>query len=232
VRYLLQPLIAPYGVFQLFIVACLAVQYLFGYRFALAAVVASTLVGEYFFVEPYGSFEDLGKKDLIISVNFLLVTGVAVFFMEKLRRSSYSRQLLLKVMESRHRVSLLRENDRLHQAKKSNEAWAILEELITDYDDTLFYRYGTEDYKIGPLFYRLATRFKLGDDPASWEVAVHPDDTAAVKANLADEKLNLPFELRLLRSDASELKVNAVVDHFRFMGKHLSLLKVESGHPA
>lgn len=226
IRYQLHAIVAPYMVFHFFTIACLMVQYLFGIRFSLVAMAASALLGEYFFVEPYGTFDSLARKDFLITLNFMLVTGVAVAFMERLRRATYAQSLLLKVMESRHRVSLHRENDRLFYAKRSHQTWAILEELIADYDRTLFYRYGGDGYRIGPLFYRLATRFRLGDDPAGWEVGVHAGDVEAVKRHMVSHGMNEGFELRLLQADGGERRVPVVMDHFKFMGKQLALLKL------
>ena len=45
VRFVLDPAIAPYGVFHFFIVACLAVQYFYGYKFAALSVALSIFLG-------------------------------------------------------------------------------------------------------------------------------------------------------------------------------------------
>jgi K+-sensing histidine kinase KdpD len=227
IRYILHPVIAPYAVFHFFIVACLLIQYLYGYRFSWPAMGVSTILGEYYFVEPYGTFSDFVFKDFLIAFNFLLVNGVAMAFMERLRRTAYSRELLLKVMESRNKVSLLRENDRLFYAKKTNEIWAILEELILDRDQILMYFYMNKVFGIEPVFYKLASRFKLDDPLDTWEKAIHEDDVSQLKESFTHQNAAKAFDVRLIQEDGSECPVTVVTDHFTFMGKQLSILKLQ-----
>lgn len=226
-RYLIHPIIAPYGVFHFFIVGCLSVQYLFGYKFSIPSMLASTILGEYYFVEPYGIFDGLAHVDLVIAFNFLLVTTVAVAFMEKLRRAAYAQELLLKVMKSRHKVSLQRENDRLFYARQSNEVWALLEELILGHDKILIYQYGGE-YRIGLVFYKRATQFSLDKQPDEWVEAIRNEDVTVLKARLANDHENGDFKIHLIQHDGREQEVCVTVDHFRFMGKKLSLVRLVS----
>lgn len=226
IRYMLNPFVAPYGVFHLFTVSCLMIQYLFGYKYSAPAIVASTLLGEFYFVEPYGTFDSIARKDILIALQFLMVTGVAAFFMEKLRRDAYARNLLLKVMESRHKTSLMRENERIFHAKKSSENWAILEELVLDYDISLFFVYGASDYKFRPLFYRLATRYTLHDPADQWAQGIHPEDLPHLQAALHNGHSNKVFKIRLMQAEGGTHTVSVVVDHFRFMGKKLSVVKL------
>lgn len=225
-RYMLQPIVAPYGVFYTFTVACLMIQYLFGYKFSAPAIIISILLGEYSFVEPYGTFDGIGHKDMVIAMQFLMVTGLAVFFMEKLSRQAYASDLLLKVMASRHKTSLLRENDRIFYAKKSSDIWAILEELVLDDDITLMAVYGASDYKLRPLFYRLATCFALSEPMDQWTTAVHPEDRERLLNFIGDENKDKAFEVRLLQHNGATLLISIVVDHFRFMGKQLSVVRL------
>ena len=138
VRSFLHPLIQPYGVFHFFIVAVLLVQYLFGYRLALASIVISLALGEVYFVEPYGEVSHLTDKDLIISLNFVLVILPAVFLLEKLQRTLYARQLLNKVNNSRMLVALRRENDRLYFSKKIDLSKEFLDTLLGDFEQVAF----------------------------------------------------------------------------------------------
>lgn len=226
-RYILHPIIEPYAVFHFFIVGCLSIQYLFGYKFSVPAMLVATVLAEYYFIEPYGDFDGLGHKDLVIAVNFLLVTAVAVLFMEKLRRAAYTQELLLKVMGSRHKVSLQRENDRLFYARKSSEVWAILEELIVDHEKTLLYQYGG-DCKIAPLFYKLATRFTLHHPAHEWELGLAAEDVPLLKQRLLDDRDNAPFEIGLVQADGTEVRVPVVIDRFHFLGKRFLLMKLAS----
>lgn len=223
-RYILHAFIAPYAVFHFFIVGCLLIQYLFGYKFSIPSTLMAIALAEYYFVPPYGTFDGLERKDIVIAFNFLLVTAVAIAFMEKLRRVAYSQELLLKVMESRHKISLLRENDRLFYAKKSNEVWIILEELINDFDKTLFYQYG-DKYRIGPIFYRMASSFKLSDPVQNWIYSVNENDLSLLREKLDDELDDKSFKIRLIEESGHELEVLVMVDHLKFMGKRLSVVK-------
>jgi uncharacterized membrane protein (UPF0136 family) len=233
IRYLIHPWIEPYAVFHAFTLGCLLIGFLFGHWFALLGMVLSVFLAEYFFVAPYGTFDGFQHKDFILSFNFGVITGAAIFFIEKLQRSLYAQGLVLKVMSSRHLLSLQRENDRAFYARKSNEAWAILEELLTDFDNIVLLRLGAHDYKLEPLFYRLATQVQLTDPPNSWERSVHPDDLHRLKSALNQAKDSAPFTLRLAQLSDDFVTLQVQVDHFEFMGKQLSVLRrLPSAAPA
>lgn len=227
VRYILHPVIAPYAVFHFFIVSSLLIQYWYGYRFSWPAMAVSAVLGEYYFVEPYGSFSAFVFKDFVIGFNFILVTGVAMTFMERLRRSAYSRELLLKVMESRNKISLSRENDRLYYAKKTNEIWAILEEFILDRENILMYFYMNNVMGIEPMFYKRATCFSLEDPLDAWEKAIHVDDVALLKKSIVDQNIKA-FEVRLIQKDGMACPVTLVTEHFTFMGKQLAIVRLQA----
>lgn len=230
IRYLLHPYIEPYAVFHFFIVGCLLIQYLFGYKFSVFAILVSVVLGNYFFVAPYGSFDEISHKDLITALNFVVVTSVAVAFMESLRRSVYARELLLKVMESRHKISLHRENDRIYYAKKTSEAWAILEELLTDFDKIILIKFGDADYKLEPLFYKLAQNFQIHDAVENWQSVLVSEDRDVLNEHL--ESLNatitnpVVFSLGFFNSQNVRERYAVVVDRFTFMGKSLAVLKL------
>ena len=228
-RYFLHPYIEPFAVFHFFIVGCLLTQYLYGYKLSVAAILVSTGLGNYFFVAPYGTFDVISAKDLITSMNFAMVTLVAVAFMESLRRSVYARELLLKVMESRHKISLHRENDRIYYAKKTGEAWAILEELLTDFDKIILIKFGTEDFKIKLLFYRLATHFSIHDSVENWPMAFTPDDLSVLQAHLDDSAVThtqKAFSLGFCTAPNHYERRDVWVERFNFMGQSLAVLKL------
>jgi len=152
VRYALQPLIEPYAPFHFFIVACLFIAYLYGYRLALVSTLLSAFLGSFFFVEPYFTIGPASVSDVIQFLNFSSVTVIAIFVIEKLQRTLYARHMVLKIMESRHKISLYRENDRIYFAKSNNEAWAVLDELLTNFDDIILIQYGVGNVKVEPLF--------------------------------------------------------------------------------
>ena len=224
-RYLIHPWIEPYAVFHAFTLGCLLIGFLFGHWFALLGMAMSVVLAEYFFVAPYGTFNDFQQKDFILSFNFGVITGAAIFFIEKLQRSLYAQGLVLKVMNSRHLLSLQRENDRAFYARKSNEAWAILEELLTDFEDILLLRFGAHDYKLEPLFYRVATQSQLTDASDTWQRSVHPDDLPRLKDALNQSTIAAPFDLRLAQRSGDYQHLRVQVDQFEFMGKRLSVLR-------
>ena len=119
IRYTLHDVIQPYAVFHFFIVACVIVAIRYGYKAALLSLLASYLLGNYFFVKPYGQFGEITTSDLIQAFNFFLVTLVSIVVIEKLQRTIYSQKLLIKVMKDRKRSLLYRMNDLTVKARAS-----------------------------------------------------------------------------------------------------------------
>ena len=229
IRYGLHPLIEPFAVFHFFIVGCLLIEFLFGYRYASVAIGISLLLAEYFFVEPYGTFSDLGRKDFIIGFNFVTVTGVAIAFMENLRRNIYARELLLKVTNSHHKVSLERENDRLFYARKSNEAWTVLEELLTDFDRILLIRFGIDNEQPGPALYRLVPHAGSGQmQPVHWSDAIAAEDELPLRRRLDDPNDTEVFRLRLREANGGLLEVPVQIERFQVMDRPLAVLRLAS----
>jgi K+-sensing histidine kinase KdpD len=230
IRFVLHPYLEPYVPFHFFIVGCLVVQYLFGYKFAVSAVVVSAALGEYYFVQPYNSFGALSLSDLIITINFALVTLAAVAFMEPLQRSLYLRNLLLKVLDSRHKISLYRENDRIFYAQQSNQAWSILQDLLEDFDQILLIKFGDSDYKLEPLFFKVTQSDLLTRTSENWRQAVFVEDQALLEAALAQNTPQIggvkALALRFVLPSGAFNACNVRVDHFNFMGKKLSILRL------
>jgi K+-sensing histidine kinase KdpD len=111
VRYALHETIQPYAVFHFFIVACVIVAIRYGYKAALLSLAVSYLLGNYFFVKPYGQFGEITTVDLIQAFNFFFVTSVSIVVIEKLQRMIYSQKLLIQVMKDRQRSLLYRKNE-------------------------------------------------------------------------------------------------------------------------
>ena len=222
VRLALQPVVGPYGVFHLFILACVVVQYHFGYRFALLAMVVSAFLGECYFVEPSGtlSLDDWEHKDFVITLYFFLVTSVVLAFMERLQRSHHARDLLFKVLASRHRISLQRENDRLYYARKSNELGALVDELVGDDELILWSRIGAQDLQPRALFFSLTE--SAGIAPAHWQSGVHPEDLPRLLE--ADAKASGRLTLRLASAEGY-VPVEVQVDHFNHLGRGITVVK-------
>lgn len=229
-RYFLLPLVEPYVVFPFFIVACLAIQFFFGYKFALVSVLISVIFGEYYFVKPFSSFDVLSPKDLIISLNFALVTLAAVAFMEHFSRALYTRDLLLKLVESRHKISLYRENDRIFQAQQSGQNRSILEVLLNNFDQILVIKFGASEYMVEPLFFKITQNSVPLNDAFNWQDAVYFADKSLLDQFFQSvrSQIGVPraFDLRLVQADGGLHACRVCVDHFNFMGKNLSILKI------
>lgn len=113
IRFAVHPLIEPYAPFHFFILACMLIAYMYGYKIGLLSVLISTAVGGYYFIKPYnslGPLDEINPTDWVQFFNFGLVTIASIFVIEKLQRNVSERTLLLKVMQSRYRIELLRKN--------------------------------------------------------------------------------------------------------------------------
>ena len=89
------------------------IAYMYGYKIGLLSVLISTAVGGYYFIKPYnslGPLDEINPTDWVQFFNFDLVTIASIFVIEKLQRNVSERTLLLKVMQSRYRIELLRKN--------------------------------------------------------------------------------------------------------------------------
>ena len=230
VRVLLHPYIEPYAPFHFFIVACLVIAYLFGYKLALLGVLASALIGNYFFIKPYADFGTISPSDVIQFLTFSSVTVLAIFFIEQLQRTVYGRNTVVKILKSRQKIALQRENDRLYFSKKQSQSWAILEEILTDFDELLCLQYGTENLQFEPLFLKLSQstqHFFVGDE---WLELIHPDDAPPLLAALDMGSTDAVNKVKLRFSQDPLAKQHAVmVESYAFMNKTLKVVRLEKG---
>lgn len=231
IRYALQPLIEPYAPYHFFIVACLFIACFYGYKFAFISTFISAFLGSFFFVKPYYSFDIATVSDMIQFCNFAVVTTISVFIIESLQRTLYARRMVLKIMQSRYRISLFRENDRIYFSKKQSEAWSILEEILTDFDDILFLKFAGGNVKLEPLFLALAgtDQFLLPDD--AWQTLIDPKDLPELLSNLEHAALKpglvRVFDLRFANNPkGNSYKVQ--LESYEFMGKPLKLLRLSA----
>ncbi len=229
VRYALQPWIEPYAPFHFFIVACLFIAYLYGYQLALLSTLISALAGSFFFVKPYFTLGPASVSDVIQFINFTSVTAISVLMIEKLQRTIYARQMVLKIMESRHKISLYRENDRIYFSKSNNEAWAVLDEILTDFDDLILMQYGGGGVKLEPLFLVLTECQKPVLSSDEWQSLMNPDDLVLLLSKLSQpiaKSGNMDeFELRFaLHEHAVPHRV--ALESFVFLGKPLRIVRL------
>ncbi len=80
----------------------------------------STALGGYYFIKPYFSFGTPATSDWLQFFNFAAVTIIAILVIENLQRNIYSRRLILKVMQSRYRISILEKNDAVFALEKQS----------------------------------------------------------------------------------------------------------------
>ena len=193
----------------------------------MVGIFVSSLIGNYFFVKPYSDFGDIGLSDVIQFLTFSSVALLATLFIEQLQRTIYARNTVVKIMESRQKIALQRENDRLYFSKKQSQSWAILEEILTDFDEILFLQYGQGNIRLEPLFLELAKSPKhvLVDD--EWLALIHPEDTPSLLATLeigapkTAQKIPLRFSLDLL-----ETRHSVLVESYAFMNKNLKIVRL------
>ena len=229
IRYVFQPFLEPYAPFHFFIVACLFIAYLYGYRLALVATLVSATLGSFFFVKPYFTLGPATVSDVIQFLNFTCVTAIAILIIEKLQRTVYARQMVLKIMESRHKISLYRENDRIYFSKSNNEAWAVLDELLTNFDDIILIQYGLGNVKVEPLFLALTSSSDSVLTADEWQSLVHPEDLDQLLSQLMQPVSKsgevAVFPLRF--STQPDAPANSVeLESFVFLGKPLKILRL------
>jgi hypothetical protein len=214
-RSAIHPLIQPYGVFHFFIVGVLIVQYLFGYRMALLSVLISLALGEIYFIEPYGQVSNLTDKDLIISLNFVLVILPAIFLMENLQRTLYGRQLLNKVNDSRMLVALRRENDRLYFSKKIDQSNDFIQTLLAHFDRLLWIKTHHHPVMPGPALYRVC-RMEPGGH--AWTDLFSDQDLAEIKRPLSapdwsSRRGERDFQMNFKHPDGSKILKGKVISY-------------------
>lgn len=231
VRLSLHETIEPYAPFHFFIVACIAIAYLYGYKLALVGVVASTVLGGYYFIKPYNAFGTPASSDWLQFANFAVVTIVAILVIENLQRSVYSRNLILKVMQSRYRLALLNENDQLFIAQKNNTNWAILQKLLTRFDDILFLQFGDARIKLQPLFFEIFHFSGKALNSNDWQHYIHSDDLPYLKQLLAlpPSEANPEGYLTLRLNEITGQKIRKCkLESHTFLDQPLKVLRVVS----
>jgi len=228
-RYAVQPLIEPYAPFHFFIVACLFIAYRYGYQLAFLATLISAFLGSFFFVKPYFTLGPASVSDVIQFLNFTFVTMIAILIIEKLQRSVYAHHMVSKIMESRHKISLYRENDRIYFSKSNNEAWAVLDEILTDFDDIILMQYGDNSVKLEPLFMALTLSQQPVMSEQEWQPLIHPEDRTLLlfklsqpigKSGQVDE-----FALRFMQHETA-CAYAVALESFVFLGKPLRILRL------
>jgi PAS domain S-box-containing protein len=132
------------------------------------ATIVSTLLGVYFFIPPYHSFELSESKYIVFSLVFSTMGIMFGLVFERLRRSQASLQVLVEQGSKT-------DQERLALALASSHAglweWELAGNRIT-WSDTLRQLYGVEP--------------SLPSSYENWASTVHADDLAEVEAHLWD----------------------------------------------
>lgn len=204
IRLTIHSYVEPYAPFHFFIVACLLIVILFGYWPALIGVLISIILGGYFFMRPYNDFGTLATTDWLEFFNFSSVTVITIFIIEQLQRSIYAQNLLLKVLESRHYVMLLNENERVFFERNNNSARSAFEEFLANIDNIVLLKYGDSDINVHPLFLKITQTKTNSSIENDWQSTVHPDDLQVLLTKMDNSKdadnLSDQIQIRLLKN--------------------------------
>lgn len=212
VRYIMHPQLQPFVPFLFFFVSCALTEYLVGLGPALLSLVLSFLLGTYYFIMPYGVFDGMiSRSDAISTITFVLITLLAIALIEYLQRTLYSRQLLLKISRSHHKISLYRENDRLYLAKKAVMAARPFEKLFHDFHKVLLLQLPGGKVYLQSLFYQLKGKH---DEDISWLNLFDMEGQAKLKAELdlleSSEAHQRTLTVHLAEGRAAELLLERI----------------------
>ena len=231
IRLALHETIEPYAPFHFFIVACIAIAYLYGYKLALCGVVVSTVLGGYYFIQPYYSFGAPAPSDWLQFVNFAVVTIVAISAIEFLQRSIYDRNLLLKVMQSRYRLALLNENDQTFIAKKNNATWAVFQKFLVRFDDILLLQFADAGVKLQPLFFEICHFSGKVINSNDWQYYIHGDDLPyllqLLSLNTKEANPEVTLTLRLNQT-TGQIARKCKLENYMFLEQPLKVLRIVS----
>jgi K+-sensing histidine kinase KdpD len=111
-RLMLRPILGDLLAITGFVLAAFYIQYHYGFFKGALAAVAGYVLGEYAFVQPYASFEDLDADDFVAGIQLNVLIFACMLIIQRLRRSQYQAKLIAEVAESRYLMLLQAESDR------------------------------------------------------------------------------------------------------------------------
>lgn len=205
IRYMLHPLVQPYAPLQMFFLACLITEYMFGLGPALLSGSMGLLLGLHYFIAPYGEVDAISRSDIIVTLNYAFVTLFAVGLIEYLQRALYSNHLLLKVSQSRHKISLYRENDRLYLARKTSATLSAIDTIFSRFDQVLLLKLANGSLYPQSLLYQLSgwpARMQGKDGVELF----HADDLATLLAHMQQIEnggAGRALQIRLMQQDGT-----------------------------
>jgi hypothetical protein len=226
IRYVLHPWVEPYAAFQAFLFACIVSEYYFGLGPALLSLAMGAALGTYYFVRPYQTFASMiTRSDVIVVGNFVLISLFVIGLIEALRRTLYAKQLLLKVSQSRHRISLYRENDRLFLSRKNANTAAEVGQLLSRFDRTLLLQLNDGRFYPQALLYRLAPSLVAVGPTSHWLEAFHPEDRSSLDSALENVRIDAASHpvISARIGEAAEMST-LVLRRFEFDGVRATIL--------
>jgi K+-sensing histidine kinase KdpD len=136
IRLWIHDLVEPNLPFQVFYLSLIATTFWCGWYFGVLAAIFSTLLGFYFFIQPYDSFELPSITDrYLIAVN-LSTMLLCVLAVEYLQRLLYSANVLLKASSNNYRLFIRSENHLLN-LKLAIAEYEKLVKMMSSSDETL-----------------------------------------------------------------------------------------------
>lgn len=112
-RYMLHPVLDDHIPMLLFAVNCLVIAYFYGFWPSFWMLLLSMPIAFYFFVKPYGTFDQfLDKEDIFLFVGYSTLVGLTAIMLELLHRAQYKSALLVLVSETRYRLLVEADEDR------------------------------------------------------------------------------------------------------------------------
>ena len=101
---------------------------------------------------------------------------------------------------------------------------------MEDFDQILLIKFGDSDYKLEPLFFKVTQSDLLTRTSENWRQAVFVEDQTLLEAALEQNTPQIggvkALALRFVLPSGAFNACNVHVDHFNFMGKKLSILRL------
>ena len=121
IQGVLFPALGDYYPYAIFRFSAIFIALRFGIGPSLYVFLTGTVVGNYFFIPPYGQFTPPSEEDLL---DWIILFGASIailILIELVQRERYANELLLKVADSRYQSLLHRENHRLILNRKLSD---------------------------------------------------------------------------------------------------------------
>jgi len=182
VRFALHPLLQGRFAFLFFTIAALLIEFYAGLGPALLVVAGGLVIGGYFFVPPFNSFDIPEGFDLVTIGLYLTIALVGIILIESLQRSRYEAQLLQEVAQSHLEMLERSESRRLRAEAAARKSEEKFHTLASGLPQIWYMRRldGNFEY-VNDRFYELTGLAPGSLEGSGWLKAIHPDDVERVK---------------------------------------------------